>query len=175
MLTAERSAHRCRGAACCPDHEDRPVVSGLSQSGAARNLFRQRFPSARNSLMNYSLNRSINSAIRHISPRFLLLLDDRKPSAFIGRQTEEHTISVDFSRIRCPVCKWQPKPAHRWFCASCSYPEYFDAGCGTCWNTFITRGRCPGCHHQWRWTACLNCAGWSLHADWYKQGVDKMP
>jgi len=75
----------------------------------------------------------------------------------------------DFSRIRCPLCKWQPKPSHRWFCAPCGHPEYFADGCGASWNTFSTRGRCPGCEHQWRWTACLNCAGWSRHDAWYEE------
>jgi hypothetical protein len=79
----------------------------------------------------------------------------------------------DFNRIRCPLCKWQPKASHRWFCAPCGHPEYFDDGCGACWNTFATRGRCPGCNHQWRWTACLNCEGWSLHEDWYNDKGDK--
>jgi Uri superfamily endonuclease len=74
----------------------------------------------------------------------------------------------DFNRICCPLCRWQPRASDRWFCAPCEHPEYFDDGCAACWNTFATRGRCPGCGHQWRWTACLNCAGWSLHADWYE-------
>jgi hypothetical protein len=29
---------------------------------------------------------------------------------------------------------------------------------------------CPGCAHQWRYTACLRCEGWSLHEDWYVEG-----
>ena len=35
------------------------------------------------------------------------------------------------------------------------------------WNTFETRGKCPDCAHQWRWTSCLRCEGWSRHEDWY--------
>jgi hypothetical protein len=73
----------------------------------------------------------------------------------------------DFSRIRCPICKWQPKATSRWFCADCGYPEYFSNGCGAYWNTFETQGKCPGCQHQWRWTSCLSCSEWSLHVDWY--------
>lgn len=118
--------------------------------------------------MNDFVKRSMDTALNHTPPVFLLLLEGRKRSPLIGRQTEKEAPTVDFSRIRCPLCNWQPKPAHRWFCTSCSYPEYLDEGCGMCWNTFITRGRCPGCAHQWRWTACLNCAEWSLHADWYE-------
>lgn len=96
------------------------------------------------------------------------LLQDRvtikKPAPTSESRIDEHP---DFNRIRCPLCKWRPKPTHRWFCAPCDQPEFFLAGCGTRWNTFATRGRCPGCGHQWRWTACLNCAGWSLHQEWY--------
>ena len=47
-------------------------------------------------------------------------------------------------------------------------PEPPFDGCGTSWNTFLTRGRCPGCRHQWQWTSCLRCHGWSLHEDWYE-------
>jgi hypothetical protein len=73
----------------------------------------------------------------------------------------------DFGRIRCPLCRWQPKSSSVWECADCAQPEYFYNGCGSVWNTFTTRGRCPGCGHQWRWTSCLNCSEWSLHEDWY--------
>jgi hypothetical protein len=75
------------------------------------------------------------------------------------------------SRIRCPLCRWQPDAGSVWECSDCAYPEYFFGGCGMVWNTFDTRGLCPGCGHQWRWTACLSCGGWSLHEDWYaKEG-----
>ena len=74
---------------------------------------------------------------------------------------------TDFDRIRCPLCLWQPRPADRWSCVACEHPEYFPDGCGTVWNTFTTRGRCPGCDHQWRWTSCLACHGWSPHEAWY--------
>jgi hypothetical protein len=69
--------------------------------------------------------------------------------------------------IRCPLCFWHPRPSSKWFCAFCPHPEGLLGGCGTMWNTFDTHGRCPGCQHQWRWTSCLSCGGWSLHADWY--------
>ncbi|MBS1812644.1 MAG: hypothetical protein JST84_31040 [Acidobacteria bacterium] len=70
-------------------------------------------------------------------------------------------------RIRCPLCLWQPNAGSRWYCGSVGNPEYFFSGCGTGWNTFDTQGLCPGCGHQWRWTACLSCWQWSLHEDWY--------
>jgi hypothetical protein len=78
----------------------------------------------------------------------------------------------EFARIRCPWCEWRPQSTSRWFCADCDAPEYFYAGCGTMWNTFETRGRCPGCAHQWRWTSCLRCQRWSPHDEWYEDGKD---
>ncbi len=103
----------------------------------------------------------------------LLLQNELKSVETTGKQTKQESELPDFSRIRCPLCEWQPKPLHRWFCAPCDYPEFFDDGCGTCWNTFNTGGHCPGCGHQWRWTACLNCEAWSLHADWYENESKK--
>ncbi len=70
--------------------------------------------------------------------------------------------------IRCPLCKWTPDRTSRWTCWDCEYPEYFYNGCGTEWNTFDTRGVCPTCSHQWMWTSCLSCWGWSKHGDWYE-------
>jgi hypothetical protein len=100
---------------------------------------------------------------------FFLLQENAASKKIIAKASRLADRSPDFGRIRCPLCKWRPKPSHRWFCAPCDHPEYFDDGCGTCWNTFSTRGRCPGCGHQWRWTACLSCEGWSLHEDWYEK------
>lgn len=79
-----------------------------------------------------------------------------------------------FSRIRCPLCKWQPTKASRWWCADCGFPEFYFGGCNTFWNTFETGGKCPGCDHVWRWTSCLQCEGWSLHADWYTGETEKI-
>jgi rubrerythrin len=76
--------------------------------------------------------------------------------------------TTDFSRIRCPLCRWQPRALSRWYCTDAGHPHYFYGGCGTAWNTFDTRGRCPGCNHQWRWTDCLRCGGCSPHEAWYE-------
>jgi len=59
-------------------------------------------------------------------------------------------------RIRCPKCRWSPDAEARWSCR-----------CGHLWNTFHTRGACPGCGYQWTATACLNCGQMSPHSDWY--------
>src|SRR5690349_12014389 len=78
---------------------------------------------------------------------------------------------VDFTRIRCPLCNWHPRPSDRWVCWDCPVPEQFYDGCGTQWNTFETHGKCPGCQHQWRYTSCLLCDRYSLHEDWYVKEI----
>jgi hypothetical protein len=70
-------------------------------------------------------------------------------------------------RIRCPRCRWRPRRGDRWLCTW--------HGCGTSWNTFETRGRCPGCGHQWTDTCCLACHRWSRHLDWYEPGDGAAP
>jgi len=104
---------------------------------------------------------------------WLLLQDDSRLAGKVRKRLRQESASPDFSRIRCPRCRWRPRPSDRWFCAPCDDPEYFAGGCGTCWNTFATGGRCPGCGHRWRWTACLHCSRWSLHADWYEDSSIK--
>jgi hypothetical protein len=96
------------------------------------------------------------------------------PFAFLFRKTSNSDESiiveklketpVDFSRIRCPLCRWQPSASSRWFCAD----DDFHFGCGTDWNTFDTRGICPGCNYQWKWTDCLRCFRSSPHEAWYE-------
>ncbi len=81
--------------------------------------------------------------------------------------------ATDFRRIRCPHCKWQPNAASLWFCSDCDFPEYFYNGCLTAWNTFDTKGNCPGCSHLWHWTSCLSCGEWALHDDWYDKDSQK--
>jgi len=71
---------------------------------------------------------------------------------------------TDFKRIRCPLCSWQPQASSRWFCSDFAAHD----GCGTEWNTFETRGRCPGCNYRWLWTDCLRCYRSSPHEAWYR-------
>jgi hypothetical protein len=59
--------------------------------------------------------------------------------------------------IRCPKCKWTPRAKNIWACK-----------CGHRWNTFDTRGRCPGCSYQWEVTGCLQCGASSAHQGWYE-------
>jgi len=115
-----------------------------------------------------SLGAEWRAAARSPNSALLLLQDRAKPAESKSNPTSRIQQPVDFSRIRCPLCAWRPTATHRWFCAPCDYPEFFTDGCGACWNTFSTHGRCPSCGHQWRWTACLNCSGWSPHEDWYE-------
>ncbi|MCY7374611.1 MAG: hypothetical protein LH472_01400 [Pyrinomonadaceae bacterium] len=74
---------------------------------------------------------------------------------------------IDFSRIRCPLCRWQPRTSSRWFCGDAD----LHFGCGTAWNTFDTRGRCPGCHYRWQKTDCLRCGKSSPHEAWYAEST----
>ncbi len=62
------------------------------------------------------------------------------------------------TKIHCPRCEWAPGPHDEWACTP---------GCGTIWNTFETRARCPGCRKQWTVTVCLACLVGSAHEDWY--------
>ena len=61
-------------------------------------------------------------------------------------------------RIYCPQCEYVPHAGDRWQCRP---------GCGTVWDTFATRARCPGCAKQWRITYCPACGRGSPHDDWY--------
>jgi len=64
----------------------------------------------------------------------------------------------DELEIYCPKCAWRPQPEDRWSC---------EPSCGTVWNTFWTRGLCPGCRKQWADTQCLACRQFSPHKQWY--------
>ena len=64
--------------------------------------------------------------------------------------------------IYCPQCKWRPQPEDRWECVP---------SCRTVWNTFWTRGVCPGCGVKWHSTQCLSCQRFSPHEAWYHYRV----
>lgn len=106
-----------------------------------------------------------------------IVMRGRLPGEGTGTISDERTGTRDdedegdYAGIRCPLCGWTPNASSRWYCFwSGTGPEpRFDA-CGTCWNTFDTRGRCPGCAHQWIWTTCLRCGIESRHEDWYERG-----
>jgi hypothetical protein len=66
----------------------------------------------------------------------------------------------DFTGIRCPACKWRPTRSDTWACSP---------GCGEVWNTFATRGECPGCQRHWSNTQCTKCGVWSDHDAWYEE------
>jgi hypothetical protein len=98
----------------------------------------------------------------------LLVKDHRIAERFVV-EAFDHDENEPFEGIRCPLCRWRPDASSRWSCIAHGTPEpYFDA-CGTTWNTFTTRGRCPGCAHQWQWTSCHRCVEWSPHQDWYEE------
>jgi len=60
-------------------------------------------------------------------------------------------------RIRCPQCRWEPDGGAHWSCDACR----------TCFDTFATGARCPGCAKCFLETQCIRCAKWSLHEDWF--------
>jgi hypothetical protein len=64
----------------------------------------------------------------------------------------------DKAEIYCPHCEWRPAPEDRWECVP---------SCSTIWNTFWTRGVCPGCSYKWTKTQCLVCGQVSPHEAWY--------
>jgi len=68
-------------------------------------------------------------------------------------------VDKDFSGVRCPSCKWRPSRTDTWACSP---------GCGEIWNTFATRGECPGCQRFWAQTQCRKCGVWSDHDAWYE-------
>ncbi|HKE86642.1 MAG TPA: hypothetical protein VKB50_22960, partial [Vicinamibacterales bacterium] len=96
-----------------------------------------------------------------------VLKETRTPDQIVFDETEDHDEGL--SGIRCPRCSWRPSESSRWTCYWGDTPEPHFHSCGTVWNTFATRGRCPGCSHQWVWTSCLRCSQWSLHANWYER------
>lgn len=113
------------------------------------------------------MNQISNTRLIQIAIVFYLFQKSLETEDITKELSETDDEEFDFSRIRCPLCKWQPNSSCRWYCGDCVYPENFPIGCGTSWNTFETHGLCPGCLHQWRWTSCLSCGEWSLHEDWY--------
>jgi hypothetical protein len=74
-------------------------------------------------------------------------------------------LDKDFSGIRCPACKWRPTRSDTWACSP---------GCGAVWNTFATRGECPGCRRHWSKTQCTRCGVWSEHEAWYEENQPKV-
>lgn len=97
-----------------------------------------------------------------------LLKRDSTPTGHVDILAKIFDSAFHHSRIRCPLCEWQPTPSSQWSCVDNPYPEAFFSGCGRAWNTFETFGTCPGCTHQWQFTACLSCGQWSPHDAWYE-------
>lgn len=86
----------------------------------------------------------------------------------IIRVLEEKGSDDKFAHIRCPACRWRPEASSRWTCYDPLGSEHPTGGCRAYWNTFDTRGKCPGCSHQWIRTTCLRCDIHALHEDWYE-------
>lgn len=118
------------------------------------------------------MKQKVNRRLLQFAILFQLLQKSLETEDITKELSEIDEEEFDFSRIRCPLCKWQPNSSCRWYCGDCEHPENFPKGCGTYWNTFETHGLCPGCLHQWHWTSCLACGEWSLHVDWYENEKD---
>jgi hypothetical protein len=74
-----------------------------------------------------------------------------------GRKHRMPSLGAVLPGIRCPKCKWIPGTKNLWSCK-----------CRHRWNTFDTRGLCPGCGYQWEITGCLQCGAVSPHEEWYE-------
>ena len=113
--------------------------------------------------------RSDSESERHKQHMSLQLLrrDKQTSGPAIDEITKRDQEDV-FAGIRCPRCNWRPSGSSLWCCDCKGTPEPVFESCGTIWNTFSTRGRCPGCSHQWLWTSCLRCRDASLHESWYE-------
>lgn len=63
------------------------------------------------------------------------------------------------ANVRCPQCHRRPSRDETWNCDLC----------GARFNTFLSGGVCPVCHHHHATTACsrLRCVGRTPHAAWY--------
>jgi hypothetical protein len=67
--------------------------------------------------------------LMHLVVLFRLFQERLKP-AETTKKAKDREKANEFDRIRCPLCKWRPKPSSRWYCGDCDYPEYFFDGCG---------------------------------------------
>jgi hypothetical protein len=80
------------------------------------------------------------------------------PQRHLSGAELEKIFGPELPGIRCPKCQWKPRAKVLWSCK-----------CGHHWNTFDTRGLCPGCGHQWELTGCLQCGAMSPHLEWYAE------
>jgi hypothetical protein len=78
------------------------------------------------------------------------------PQRTLSAAELEKIFGPELAGIRCPRCQWKPRAKVLWSCK-----------CGHHWNTFDTRGVCPGCTYQWELTECLHCGATSPHLEWY--------
>ena len=95
-------------------------------------------------------------AVLTLATRSLLLLKGEPTRVRTVDRRERAKQRNGRTRIRCPRCGWEPGRHDRWICR-----------CFHVWNTFDTRGVCPGCGYQWLETQCLRCKVMSRHEDWY--------
>lgn len=63
--------------------------------------------------------------------------------------------------INCPKCGWVPDGKPHWGCEKC----------GTTFDTFETKAKCPNeeCGNSWELTQCIACGKRIPHKDWYSE------
>jgi hypothetical protein len=88
--------------------------------------------------------RANTSADRHGHLPFLTLKSGDGSALHDALDVDRRITDNAFEGIRCPVCAWRPDASSLWCCACVGTPEPPFAACGTFWNTFDTRGQCPG-------------------------------
>src|SRR5216684_7437292 len=57
----------------------------------------------------------------HFAVAYRLFQDRLKPTGTPERATACDK-AREFSRVRCPLCKWRPNASSRWYCGDCDYP-----------------------------------------------------
>ncbi|HEX4991341.1 MAG TPA: hypothetical protein VFW91_21390, partial [Candidatus Binatia bacterium] len=60
----------------------------------------------------------------YLAITFRIFQDRLKPTETPEKATARDK-AEEFSRIRCPLCKWRPNTSSRWYCSDCDHPEYF--------------------------------------------------
>lgn len=83
----------------------------------------------------------------------------RPRAALDGPSPGPYRVLGEGERVRCPACGRAPEAGTAWQCSYCHWS----------WDTFATRGVCPGCAAHYPVTQCFGCHAMSRHEDWYER------
>ena len=112
---------------------------------------------------------AVHSTDRQVVPLQLFVKDDKAPDRITTRYPDWTTTRRSArSAVRPAVGAPRLEPL---VLCLCRHSEPSFEGCGMVWNTFSTRGCCPGCSHQWRWTSVFDVASGRC-TDWYEREKD---